>query len=435
MTKLLRFIADFLRTTASLWSAICDWTLLRIPFTKFFYEDEDGPQFAFLVHPRTDILQGEDVYGENDIYRPYPFFRRFFSIFGTSLAERFIRIYSKRVVPITLSNIRVNRDAVDLKGVLLSTVRTPEQLIRGGKSTRAHLLDLYTLAARKGVKRVGLGALLPSMTRYGDDLVAGNTDQSRPGVSTGHAYTGYVIVEFLRKVIHHRETAGNIPRIAIVGAAGGTGRAVLQVLTLEAESWQNANFHLLDLSRQLPRLALLQAGLEEKGFRVTTGTEMAALQYYDYVVVVTAAKGTVVKPEHVRPGTVIIDDSQPRNTSPELVDAGVYVIDVLARINGLDCGFDFGFRAQDGKDTTVTFTCLAETILATAAHDFSDLAVGEVTEEVVRRTLKIVEYGKRINLIGELPLYSFGREMSLAQKDKLLSPPTPSLHVATEAAE
>ncbi len=99
----------------------------------------------------------------------------------------------------------------------------------------------------------------------------------------------------------------------------------------------------------------------------------------------------------------------------------MYVIDVLARINGLDCGFDFGFRALDGQDTTVTFTCLAETILATAAHDVSDLAVGDVTEEVVKRTLRIAEYGKKCGLIGELPFYSFGQEMSAQQKNELLT--------------
>lgn len=423
MTKPFRLIADLLKTTASLLSACGDWILLRAPVTKFFSNDdnEDGPQFAFLVHPRTDNLQDEDVYGGNDIYRPYPFFRHLFFLIGDSCATNFIRTYSKRVVPITLSNIKVTRGSWSLEGVLLSTVRTPGQLVRGGKSTRPHLLDLYRLAARKAVQRVGLGALLPSMTRYGKDFINSNVGENRPGVSTGHAYTGYMIVEFLRKIILSREDSGYSPKVAIVGAAGGTGGAVLQVLALDAENWRNATLHLIDLPKQLEKLATLQTNLVVKGLKVTIGVEMAALADYDYVVVVTAATGTIIKPEYVRPGTVIIDDSQPRNTSPELVDAGVYVIDVLARINGLDCGFDFGFRALDGKDTTVTFTCLAETILATAAHDVSDLAVGDVTEEVVKRTLKIAEYGKRCGLVGELPLYSFGREMSTQQKSELLA--------------
>jgi fatty aldehyde-generating acyl-ACP reductase len=424
MTKSFRFVADFLKTIASLWSACGDWILLRIPFVKFFYEEEDaGPQFAFLVHPRTDTLQGGDVYGENDIYRPFPFLRHLFSVIGENWATSFIRTFSRKIVPITLSTIRVNRSDWSMEGVLLSTVRTPEQLIRGGKSTRAHLFDLYRLATRKGVRRVGLGALLPSMTRYGQDLlVDSNTNNDRPGISTGHAYTGYVIVEFLRTIINSRERGAYIPKIAVVGAAGGTGRAVLQVLALDKETnWRNSYLHLVDVSQKSSKLNELQKDLSSKGFRVTVGSEMSTLIGFDYIVVVTAAKGALIKPEHVRPGTVIIDDSQPRNTDPELTKAGVYVIDVLARIKGLDCGFDFGFKAQDGKDSSVTFTCLAETILATATHDFNDLAVGEVTESVVERTLRIVKYGRIIGLIGELPFYSFGQEMTVVEKEGLLA--------------
>jgi predicted amino acid dehydrogenase len=259
------------------------------------------------------------------------------------------------------------------------------------------------------------------MTRYGVDLVDSNTDEDRPGVSTGHAYTGYVIVEFLQKIINSRERDSYRPKIAVVGAAGGTGRAVLQVLSLDkVTDWKNSDLHLLDVPQKSSKLNELQKELSSKGFQVTVGSEMSALIGYDYIVVVTAAKGTLIRPEHVRPGTVIVDDSQPRNTDPELINAGVYVIDVLARIKGLDCGFDFGFRAQDGKDSSVTFTCLAETILATAYRDLNDLAVGEVTESVVHRTLRIVNYGRTIGLIGELPFYSFGQEMSAVDKENLL---------------
>jgi predicted amino acid dehydrogenase len=188
---------------------------------------------------------------------------------------------------------------------------------------------------------------------------------------------------------------------------------------------------LADISRKEGQLKTLaqEASASGRFASVRTATDLAALQEASYVVVVTNASGAIIKPEHLTPGTVVIDDSQPRNTSPELVAHGCHVIDVLARVPGLDCNFDFGFRTTD---RSVTFTCLAETVLATVAGDLADLAVGEVTDAVVERTLQIAQRGRDLGLIGELPFFSFGRELSVSERNEILRPVHISLASAAE---
>ncbi|MDE2213240.1 MAG: hypothetical protein KGJ34_01780 [Patescibacteria group bacterium] len=379
------------------------------------------PKFAFLVHPRTDEFVRRDTYGHNDIYRPFPAFRWLFRILPERIARRFVLWFAKTVVPITLSRIHVHAGGERHYGYLLSTVRTPGVLLgMASEETRAHLSDLFWLAAKKGVRRVGLGALLPSMTGYGRRFV-GAPLFDRPAVSTGHAYTGYVIVEFLKFLVARRNPDAPVVKVAVAGAAGSTGKAVLRVLKRTWTGPVRLSLQLVDLPK---RVSVLQSlAREARGCgactEVSVSTDLSSLRLCEYVIVVTNASSVIIRPEHLCPGSVVIDDSQPRNTSEDLVAHGCYVIDVLARVPGLDCCFDFGFQTND---PTVTFTCLAETVLATICGETGDLAVGEVTDDVVGRMIQIVKESARLGLVGPLPLFSFGRELTEKERNLVLKP-------------
>lgn len=410
------FVYDLAHTAKSLGSATLDWLVLRTPLARLIEREQT---FAFLVHPRTDVFVGSDVYGENDIYRPFPILRRLFNVLPHATAEKIVRWFAKTIVPITLSRIRVRVGEATFRGYLLSTVRTPRLLLgKDADETKRHLVDLFRLASNKGVRRVGLGALLPSMTGYGKRY---SCLQERPAISTGHAYTAYTIGEYLKFLVNKRSNGSRTVRAAIVGAGGSTGKALMRVLKKTWNLPVHLELMLVDVPKkefQLHQLAK-EAAASGRFASVQVSTELAALHEVQYVTVVTNASGAIIKPEHLSPGTVVIDDSQPRNTAPELLEHGCYVVDVLARVPGLDVGFDFGFKTSDHS---VTFTCLAETVLATVTGDKHDLAVGEVTDDIVERTLKIVELGTQLGLIGDLPFFSFGRELSAGERNDLLKP-------------
>ncbi len=410
-------LAELAKTVRSLVSAVGDLIDLHLSF----YMKKKPGTFAFLVHPRSSEFLAEDVYGSNDIFRPFPALRWLTFWFEPERAAAMILWFSKRINPIRLSKITVttpNRKV--LRGYLLSTVRTPEQLFTGGKNTRDHLSDLFSLAGAKRVERVGLGALLPSLSRYGKDMTT-TVIEDRPAISTGHAYTGHVIVQYLKLLVDARNAKSSVVRVAIVGAAGSTGKSALRTLMVAWNSHVHIELVLVDLPQKVTQLQKLvnEARQTGKFVNVHNETSLNQLRTCEYVICVTSAVGTIILPEHMKPGSVIIDDSQPRNTSPVLKEHGIHVLDVLARINGLDVGFDFGFRVADKG---ITFTCLAETVIAAAVGDGTDLAVGEVTVETVRRTMEIVHNADKEGLIGSLPLVSFGEQMDLKDVELVFNP-------------
>lgn len=416
---------------SSFLGALTDWTLLRVPKFRVVFNFRRDEKFAFLVHPRTDEFVREDVYGENDIYRPYPAFRWLFKFLPEHTAIRIISWYAQNVVPITLSRISLTRpDGKKIYGSLLSTVRTPRMLTGPGKSqTRIrHLQDLYDLAAARGAKRIGLGALLPSMTGYGKKLIPG---PGYPARSTGHAYTGYMIFEYLRSLVVNREYPGSIVRVAIVGAAGSTGTATLRVLKRLWPKFFRIELYLVDLPSKKKDLEERAAEMATLGV-VYTAFDHAVLRECEYIIVVTNGENARLKSEYVSPGTVIIDDSQPRNTEKELLDTGCYVVDVLARVPGLNCNFDFGFQTND---PTVTFTCLAETVIAAALGIEGDLALGAVNDLTIQKIIQMAQQADELGLVGQLPLFSFGRELSKSERRELLSRQRKLAYTSRPAAE
>ncbi len=418
MTKGQTLFGELARTVNSLVAAGRDWLVLRSTSSAIMRRDQT---FAFLVHPRTEKFTGTDVYGNNDIYRPFPALRHLFHMLPYRVAEKLLLWFAKTITPIMLSRIQVQSGDSTFKGYLLSTVRTPRLLLTGERNeTRAHLAELFALATKMGVRRVGLGALLPSMTGYGKRFAMGDPNE-RPAVSTGHAYTAYTIAEYLKLLVEKRHPDAQLVRTAIVGAGGSTGKALMRVLKRTWVGPAHLELMLVDIpGKEMSLRALANEAIASGRFAsVRIATDLSALHESAYVAVVTNASGTIIKPEHLSEGTVVIDDSQPRNTSTELAKHGVHVIDVLARVPGLNCNFDFGFQTED---PTVTFTCLAETILATIAGEPTDLAVGEVTDDVVERTLNIVAHGRKLGLIGELPFFSFGRELSATECEAILVP-------------
>lgn len=414
---------ELLRTIISLLRACDDWAVINLSFRRRLSR---ACGFAFLVHPRSGEFLERDVYGLNDIYRPFPALRWLTVLLPKKKAVAFIEWFARNIVPITLSRISVCDEEGNrlVRGVLLSTVRTPQQLV-GDKSairsTKPHLKKLFELALGRKVGHVGLGALIPSMTQYGK-LFLGNTAVS---VSTGHGFTAYTIVEFLR-TIAEAKSAGRIARVAIVGAAGSTGVATFRMICANWNSDLRVDLMLVDTEKNAGKLQKLAVEAEGKSpfVSISTKVELSALLDRDFIVVVTNATGALIRPEHVRPGAVLIDDSQPRNTAPELVEHGCFVVDVLARINGLRVNFDFGFKTSD---RSVTFTCLAETALVPLTKHKGNLAVGEVTAETIEQVLQLTKVAHEMRLIGQLPWFSFGREFSKDEHDTLLSKSAPNL--------
>jgi fatty aldehyde-generating acyl-ACP reductase len=408
-------IFQFLKTPRSLLGAVWDMLVLFTPVWHIYRLHPGwGKRFAFFVHPR-DIT---------DIYRPYPIFKK--------LPNKFVHWYGRNIMAITLSKIRGTasiQKGVATSGYLLSIVMTPKEMLRHREKAEYRIDLMYRLAHRKGASIIGLGAWLPAMSEYGRKLENswGLSNWERPGITTGHAYTAWAIVEYLKELVTVRNNGRSRVRVGIVGAAGSTGALTTMIiarlgninstkieLTLIEQATQEKLDMLEDLRAQLPDVADL----------VISGN-LDSLSYCDYAITVTNSPRAIIRPRHLKKGAVVIDDSQPRNTSPDLPKSGVYVVDVLASVPRFDANFDFGFKTNDAQ---VTFTCMAEVALLAAVNHSSDFSIGSVSLETVDM---LKGYFIKLNSMGinfrTAAWHSFGQPMDVLEVKNLLRSPDDEL--------
>jgi len=93
------------------------------------------------------------------------------------------------------------------------------------------------------------------------------------------------------------------------------------------------------------------------------------------ILTVTSAVHDVIKPEHLRPGSVVCDVARPRDVSAMVASArnDILVIDGgMVNVPGpVDFHFNFGF--PPGK----AYACMAETIALTLEGRFEDYTLGK----------------------------------------------------------
>ncbi|MCE0487433.1 semialdehyde dehydrogenase [Ornithinimicrobium sediminis] len=312
--------------------------------------------FAFLVHPRVRV--SADM-------------ARVWSPLG-AVPERVYDTALRRlpVPPITMASVVIGgRQAGHVVMVPCGARRLLEQPGRGRR-----LVDRATdRAVRLGAGLVGLGALTATVTAGGVAL----RSRTDIGVTNGNAFTAATVDTQARRLL---DTLGTDRgrHVAVVGATGSVGSAVTALLARD-----RAVDRLTLVARSAPRLGALAA---RTGGHVptTVSVSMRDVADADLVVLLTASADSLLRPEHLRPGAVVLDATQPRNTSPALaaerpdvlvVDGGVVDIPSLRLLGG-----DIGL--PDGK----AYACFAETaLLALSGHE-GHFAVGAPTLEQVDHT-------------------------------------------------
>jgi predicted amino acid dehydrogenase len=165
------------------------------------------------------------------------------------------------------------------------------------------------------------------------------------------------------------------------------------------------------VARAQQRLRALASSLDA-AVPTTVTTEMAAVRGADLVVLLTAAAGTVLTPEHLAAGAVVLDATQPRNTSPALirdrpdvlvVDGGVVDIPSL-RLDGADVGLP----------ERRAYACFAETAMLALTGARGHFCLGTASLDQVERTramaMELAELG-----FGPSGPTCFGRPMDLVR--------------------
>jgi predicted amino acid dehydrogenase len=243
-------------------------------------------------------------------------------------------------------------------------------MFAGLTDAREAMIDLLEYAEHRGARVVGLGALIPSITRHGRLLKAAKPSMA---ITTGHGLTAVTIAQMVQDI--EREIgAGGV--VAVMGAAGSTGRAALRCMFRRNPS---RRILAVDLPEQVGRLPGIP-GWDPAVHRFTTHKE--EIKEASIVVCVTNALGSILEADDFGPSTVILDDAQPENVDRSVlaVRPDLRVVKCLTRIPGLHCPFDMGLFTEEHLDPEVNFTCLAEVILAAADRNPDVCVVGDPSE-------------------------------------------------------
>ncbi|MEX0689507.1 MAG: hypothetical protein WD072_12695 [Pirellulales bacterium] len=312
----------------------------------------DGPlDFMHVVHPRAIV----------DKRRPFPLMR------GLT-AEIVDAIQPTCTV---LGPIEVPINGRLLRGELVSIPYAPEEMFAGLSEARDALLGVLDYAEHRQSRFVSLGALIPSITKQGRLL-----KRARPSmaITTGHGFTAVTIAQMVEDI---EKQIGSGGVVAVMGAAGSTGRAALRCMFKRNPSRRVLAVDLPQQVSQIPEIP----GWDPAVHRLTTLKE--EIKDAAVVVCVTNALGGILEADDFAPNAVILDDAQPENVDQSVLASrpDLTVVKCLTRIPALHCPFEMGLFAPEHLDPEVNFTCLAEIILSAAERHPESCVVGDPTDE------------------------------------------------------
>ncbi|MVN88946.1 semialdehyde dehydrogenase [Deinococcus sp. HMF7620] len=337
---------------------------------------------AFLVHPRTNVAR--DLGG---ILRPLGWVPN--RVYDAAL-RRF-----DLPAPVT-GTLRYADRPAETAAWLLTVPLTPASLLQGGRRVQRIIDGAVSKAAALGARTVGLGALTAPATAGGAAL----RHRTDVGITNGNAFTAAMTFLGAERLL---SLCPPDARIALVGASGSVGTPLTQLLARRTQQ------PLLLVARNEARLLSLQASLPAGRAEVTT--DMRRVREADLVVLLTSATDAVLRSEHLKEGAVVLDDTQPRNTSPELLQErpDVRVIDGgLVSVPGVQR------KGFIGLPQGVAYACLAETLLLGLAGHQGHYSLGRPRLEQAEEMLALAGRFSHLGFTLAAP-HSFGQPVELEE--------------------
>jgi len=265
-------------------------------------------------------------------------------------------------------------------GELIAVVRMPGQLYR--PEGRQNISEAVRIAATRGAKVIGLGALTAPATRGGLTLVP----ELPKGVTltTGNAFTAAIARANVAEAAQASDL-GDAATVAVVGCHGSVGTATSRLLAASGTDLLLIGRTVARVERELPDLVT----------RARVSADLRDLANADIVLLLTSDPSAKLVPGLLRPGTVVIDIAHPVNIPPseykDFRDRGVTVVQGgLAEVPGYHCTVDFRLPSR-----RAALACLTETYLF-AREGIREHSVGPASAELAAELADLAaEHGIR----------------------------------------
>jgi fatty aldehyde-generating acyl-ACP reductase len=321
---------------------------------------------GFMVHSR-DL---------RDFLKKFPFLKH--------APKSFLLFLTKAAPPIVVSKITglVSKEGEHIEGYVIGIPMTAHQMIEDRKTALKKITQAVHLAEKKRIGIIGLGALTASLSRGGLD-VAGKTSV---GITTGRAYTVKTVTDYVKRIMDLFEMKPEATRIAIVGAAGAIGSGCAKFLA----QYGVQNFLFIDLERKAENLKKHIEDITGRhgGANIEISHRVADIKGWDIVIAATNAPEVLITPDDLDPGTIIINDAQPSDISPEVLEMeDVLVIEGgVIHTPGVSCNFNMGLAARNDN-----FCCLGEALILAHSGRFHDFALGELEIPLIEEVSRMSE--------------------------------------------
>lgn len=241
----------------------------------------------------------------------------------------------------------------------------------------AKIVDTINLAESKGAKIMGLGAHIAVV---GD---AGVTISQRVNipVTTGNSYTVAVAVDSIIEAANIMDITMTESTVAIVGATGSIGKACARVFS-------NLCAKLILVGRDGTKTNQVREICEGRAEILAT-SDINAIYEADIVLTVSSAIDAIIKPAHLKPGSVVLDVARPRDVSPAVArerDDVLVIEGGMVEVPGANANFNFDFGFPPKK----AFACMVETIALAMEGRYENFTLGrEISPEQVRTMREI----------------------------------------------
>ncbi|MDR0345424.1 MAG: hypothetical protein LBI49_20390 [Nocardiopsaceae bacterium] len=317
------------------------------------------PWFTFIVHPR-DV---QDLYqvGGSALIAEH------------SADEDEFRDKMCSMPPTIIGEVTFGLGTVT--GDLTIVVRMPGRILR--PEGRQLIAESVRLAAARGSRVVGLGALTAPATRGGltllPELPKGLT------LTTGNALTAAVAC---RNVAEAAEAIGlaGVARVAVVGCHGSVGSAASRLLAADGTD-------LLLVGRTVARI---EQHLPDLVPHARISADLRDLAQADVVLLLTSDPSALLEPGVLRPGAVVLDLAHPVNVPParypDFQARDITVVQGgLVQIPQYHSTIDFRL-----PDRRASLACLAETYLF-AVEGIREHSVGPAATELATELAGLAE--------------------------------------------
>ena len=324
-------------------------------------------RIASFILPKADYVFLIYLLNLKDAKIKYPF--------AKYLPDKLIDIWGTHYWPIigdSIIGLR-SKNGNLLKGYIIITPLTPKQMFRNTKLATRKILKGVKLAEKMRASLIGLGGFNSILTHDGKDLM----DKVKIGITTGNSFSALIAIKNLRKACEAVGLNLKLATLTIVGAAGSVGSACAKILANEVNK-----LVIIDINKAENEKLYNQLIKESSSHncKIEVYHTLESLKQCDCILTATSSFVPIIKSEHLKNGTIIIDACQPKNVDLDVVNnrKDVLVIDSgIAETKSINYNIDLGLFKNE------VYACLGEILILAYKKSNNNFSIGKVNPQQV----------------------------------------------------